>query len=152
MCHAATRFAGRFEYSSDAIAASNADLFSQDDCVILIAAGERVQVIPDILREICLAYVVTKHARETADGWVVEYRPYEPDEMTLRALLITAKTFKEGSLACRLPKAPGTPVRLSEHQVQEIKYRLSTGEPADLIAQSHRVNVETVRQLGARRF
>ena len=115
---------------ADCIASSNADLFSQDDCAILIAAGERVQVIPDILREICLAYVITKHARETAEGWVVEYRPYEPDETTLGAVLITAKTFKEGSLACRLPKAPGTPIRLSEQQVREIKYRLSIGEPA----------------------
>ncbi len=80
---------------ADCIACSSADLFDQDTCVIWIAAGRCVPVDPEVLREISKLFVVTKHPRETADGWNVEYRPHEPDEKTLHTLL-TAKTRTPG--------------------------------------------------------
>ena len=107
---------------ADAIAASDADLFEG----IWITAGKCISITPDVLRKICTKYVVTKHARETADGWKVEYWPYEPDEMTLRALLM-AKTREDGSLIARLPKAPSEPVKLSEQQQRQVRDRLGIG-------------------------
>jgi hypothetical protein len=131
---------------ADCIAASDADLFNDNDCLIWIAAGGRVPVTPEILRGICTKYVVTKHARETPDGWKVEYRPVEPDEMVLRTLLM-AKSREAGSLLLRVPKGLSEPARLSERHRQEVRDRLKIGEPKDKLAREYGVGVDVIREL-----
>jgi hypothetical protein len=132
---------------ADCIAASDADLFNQDEGAIWITAGKRVPVNPNTLREICKKYVVTKHPRETAGGWEVAFRPYEPDEMTLRALL-TAKTQEEGGLIWRLPKGQSEPRKLSERQREEVYARLKIGEPKEKLAREYGVPVDAIRVIG----
>jgi hypothetical protein len=130
---------------SDCIAESRADLFNdQNECVIWIAAGRRVNVGPDILREVCRLYVVTKHVREIAEGFVVEYRPLDPDEMILRKLLSSKTTRDDGGLLWRLPQTQRV---LSKHQRQEIDYRLGRGERVDVVARSIGTDVATLQQL-----
>jgi hypothetical protein len=124
---------------ANAIAASDADLFDKDGSPIWITAGKSAPITPGVLRDICTRYVVTKQPRETTDGWSVEYCPYEPDEMTLRALL-----KEESGLVQQLPKAPGEPTRLKPQQVKEIQSRLAIGEPRTRIAEAYKVSVETV--------
>ena len=121
---------------ADTIATSEADLFNQDGHPIWITAGKCVSIIPAVLRDICTRYVATKHPRETANGWEVEYRAYEPDEMTLRALL-KAKTLEEGGLVQRLPKMPGEPVRLTARQREEVQFRIKSGESPDRVANAY---------------
>ena len=89
---------------ADTIAGSEAGLFNENETPIWIAAGERVMVGLAALRKICTRYLVTRHQRKTADGWEVEYRPHEPDEMTLRAL-IGARDWQDGSSDCRKHRA-----------------------------------------------
>ena len=91
--------------------------------------GELVGVGRDALLELIAKYVVTKQLVQHGDRWRVEYRPYEPDEMALRALLMG-----EGGLAQRLPKAASEPVKLSPQQQQEVLARLKIGERPDAIA------------------
>jgi hypothetical protein len=131
---------------ADCIAGSNADLFGQGDCIFWIAAGKRVPVNPNVLWEISTKYVVTKHPRETTNGWDVEFRPHEPDEMTLRALL-TAKTPEEGGLIWRLPKGPSEPSKLSEQEQREVRMRLKTGERPERIAHAYGTDVGTIERL-----
>jgi hypothetical protein len=111
------------------------------------AAGKRISVNPDVLREICKLVIATKHPRETADRWEVEYRPYEPDEKTLHALLL-AKTRQDGSLPARLPKAPSPPRELPKQLHQAARDRLKMEEPASRIAQSYNVDVARIEDLG----
>jgi len=131
---------------ADTIAGSEAGLFNEDETPIWIVAGERVTVTLAALRKICTRYLVTRHQRKTADGWEVEYRPYEPDEMTLRAL-IGARDWQDGSLVQRLPKTPSAPVRLSPQRQDEALQRLRMGESAERIAGACGVDVETIRRL-----
>src|SRR4051812_10697352 len=106
---------------ADCIAGSNADIFDDQGCLIWIDGGKRVPVTPEVLREICRQHVVTKHPQESEDGWDIEYRPYELDEITLRTL-ITARTWEDGGLIWRLPRTPPT---LSDRQRQEVRERLA---------------------------
>ena len=101
----------------------------------------------DLLSKIIMKVVVTKHLVNRADKWEVEYRPCQPDDKTLRALL-TAKTLEEGGLVWRLPKVPSEPQKLTPQQQQEVQVRLKTGESYDSIARSYGVDVATIRQLG----
>jgi hypothetical protein len=93
---------------ADCIAASSADLFNQDGCLIWITAGGCVQVNLERLRELVPKYVATKHLRKTAGVFEVEYRPYEPDQKALHALIM-AKRREDGSLLARLPKTSSAP-------------------------------------------
>jgi hypothetical protein len=77
---------------------------------------------------------------------VVEFRPFEPDEMTLLNL-IRAKTLEDGALAPRLPKAPSEPRQLSEQQRLEIHSRLKIGEPEERIANAYGIDVSVIRRL-----
>jgi hypothetical protein len=131
---------------ADTIAGSEAGLFNEDEAPIWIVAGERVMVTPAALRKICTRYLVTRHQRKTADGWEVEYRPYEPDEMTLRALL-RARDWQDGSLVQRLPKTPSAQQQLSTQQLETVRTRLRTGEPPERIAPSYGVDAATIRRL-----
>jgi hypothetical protein len=133
---------------ADCIAGSKADLFNDGGRIILLGAAERVEVNgTDLLSKIIMKVVVTKHPVNRADKWEVEYRPYQPDDKTLRALL-TAKTLEEGGLVWRLPKVPSEPQKLTLQQQQEAQVRLKTGESYDSIARSYGVDVATIRQLG----
>jgi hypothetical protein len=128
---------------ADCIAASSADLFAMDDGVVWIVGGKRLTVNPNVLREICLMSVVTKHPRETAAGWNVEFRAHDPDQTTLHALVM-AKTRSEGSLKARLPVVPRT---LSPHHEREARARIGRGELAANVARDLGTDLATIKQL-----
>jgi len=50
-------------------------------------------------------------------------------------------------LAQRLPKIAGEPKALTRHLQEEIRQRLRSGEPAARIADAHKLDVATVKQL-----
>jgi hypothetical protein len=133
---------------SDCIAGSDAALFTDiGGGIFCIIAGKRVPVGQDVLRDVVMKYVVTKHAKQDADGnWSVEYRPLVLDDMILRALLV-ARAREDGALWARLPKEQGEPRQLSMQQLSEIKLRLKTGEPAAQIAKAHHVDVDEIRKI-----
>jgi hypothetical protein len=131
---------------ADTIAGSEAGLFNEDGALIWIVAGERVMVTLAALRKICARYLVTRHQRKTANGWEVEYRPYEPDEMTLRTLL-GARDWQDGSLVQRLPETPSASVRLSPRLQSEVQQRLATGEPVPQIAEAYRVGTDVIEMI-----
>jgi hypothetical protein len=129
---------------ADCIAGGNADLFDQDGSVMWVAAGRCVPVNPEVLREICKLFVVTKHPRENANGlWEVEYRPYESDQKTLHTLLM-AKTRAEGSLMARLPKGP---VTLNNYQQHEARGRIERGEPLASVARHYGIDIDVIKEL-----
>jgi hypothetical protein len=115
-----------------------------NDCVIWIDGGKRVSVNPDMLRKICMRFVVTKHLRETAEGFEVEYRPYEPEQMALQTMLTTKTTREEGGLLWRLPRAPRV---LSKGECKDISERLQRGEPVGRVAYAYGADVEVIKRL-----
>jgi hypothetical protein len=128
---------------ADAIAGSPADLFAQGSQIMWLKdTGELVGASRDVLLEIITKYIVTKHLVSHGDRWQVEYHPYVPNEMTLRALL-----KEDGGLAQRLPRVPGEPVRLSPQRQQEVLARLKMGERADRVAAAYGVDVAVVERL-----
>jgi hypothetical protein len=74
------------------------------------------------------------------------YYSTEPDDSVLRALL-TGKSMSDGGLACRLPRGPSEPSRLSPQQQREAIMRLKTGERASSIAAAYDVGVAEVARL-----
>ena len=130
---------------ADCLAASGVDLFSEDNSVILVANGKKAAVTFDMLREICLVAVVTKQIVERDGIFEAVLVPYEPDHMTLRALL-NARSLHEGSLALRLPKAPSVQ-QLSIQIRQQVSDRLRRGETAQAIATQLNCEVETIEAL-----
>jgi hypothetical protein len=132
---------------ADCVAALNVDLFDQGGAVVRIDNGMLATVTPTILSDIIAKNIVLKLPMNPGTGWEVTFPPCQPDDKTLRALLMT-KTLEEGSLACRLPKVPSEPHKLTPQQQQEVQVRLKTGESYDSIARSYGVDVATIRQLG----
>ena len=137
---------------SDAISISDADLFSRDGDTVLIDQGVAVQVNPARLREIIIKHIRVKTVVDRGGVLEVTYTPYTlaAEDKTLRSLLM-AETLEQGNLAKRLPKMPGKPQRLTEKQLETVKYRLQTGEPAERIAPSYGVDAEVIRQVAAAR-
>jgi hypothetical protein len=133
---------------SDAISISDADLFSRDGDTVLIDQGVAVQVNPARLREIIIKHIRVKTVVDRDGMLEVTYTPYTlaAEDKTLRSLLM-AETLEQGNLAKRLPKMPGRPQRLTEKQLETVKYRLKTGEPAERIAPSYNVDAATIRRL-----
>jgi len=133
---------------SDAISISDADLFSRDGDTVLIDQGVAVQVNPARLREIIIKHIRVKTVVDRGGVLEVTYAPYTlaAEDKTLRTLLM-AETIEAGRLAGRLPKMPGRPQRLTEQQLEIVRYRLKTGEPAERIAPSYNVDTETIRRL-----
>jgi hypothetical protein len=127
----------------DCIATSDADLFAQGSQIVWLKdTGELVGTSRNTLAEIIAKYIVTKHPLNHADKWQVEFHPFEPDEMTLRALL-----KEESGLVGRLPKWPSEPTRLSEQQQLEVRMRLGVGESKDRIADAYGTDVDTIKRL-----
>ena len=135
---------------ADAISASQAPLFSKDGSTVAIIDGVDVLLTPSALSDIIEKHVTTKVVVNREGKLEVAYPPYRPDDKALRSLLM-AETFEGGNLAKRLPKMPGKPQRLTEKQLETVKYRLQTGEPAERIAPSYGVDAEVIRQVAAAR-
>lgn len=134
---------------ADTITASDADLFDQGDSAVWLTDGKCAPVSLAILREICMKFVASKVPVLRAGQWQVTYPPLDPPEMTLRAM-ISAREYRDGNLACRLPKMPAEPMRLSARVQEEVRQRLAMGEPKDRVAAAYRTDVatiETIRQL-----
>jgi len=132
---------------SDAISISDADLFNRDGDTVLIDQGVGVQVNPARLREIIIKHIRIKMVVDRDGVLEVTYVPYTlaAEDKTLRTLLM-AETLEGGNLAKRLPKMPGKPQRLTEQQLDTVRVRLKTGEPAHRIALSYGVDVDTIRR------
>src|SRR6185295_17042917 len=103
-----------------------------------------VQVNPARLREIIAKHIVTKVVVDRGGVLEVTFVPYvlAAEDKTLRTLLM-AETLELGSLAKRLPKMPGRPQRLTEQQLEIVRYRLKTGEPAERIFSNDTATTET---------
>jgi len=117
---------------------------------VAIIDGVDVLLTPSALSDIIEKHVTTKVVVNREGKLEVAYPPYRPDDKTLRSLLM-AETLEQGNLAKRLPKMPGKPQRLTEKQLETVKYRLQTGEPAERIAPSYGVDAEVIRQVAAAR-
>ena len=131
---------------ADAISVSPAPLFSKDGSTVAIIDGVDVLLIPNTLGDVVEKHVTTKVVVNREGKLEVAYPPYRPDDKTLRSLLM-AETIEQGNLAKRLPKMAGKPQRLTEQQLETVKYRLKTGEPAEKIAPSYNVDAATIRRL-----
>jgi hypothetical protein len=136
---------------SDAIAISDADLFNRDGDTVLVDQGVAVQVNPARLREIIAKHIRVKTVVDRGGVLEVTFVPYvlAAEDKTLRTLLM-AERIEDGNLAQRLPKMAGKVQQLTENQLQQVKDRLRTGEPAERIAPSYGVNAEVIRQVAAR--
>jgi hypothetical protein len=131
---------------ADAISISEAPLFSKDGDAVLIVEGADVILNPTALGATVERHIVTKAVVDREGKFEVTYPPCRPDDKTLRSLLM-AETLEQGNLAKRLPKMPGKEQRLTETQLEQVKYRLRIGEPAERIAPSYGVDAATIRRI-----
>jgi hypothetical protein len=85
--------------------AKSANLFNQGGRLVWLHEGE-LRPREDVLGELIRRHVVTKHpVHRGAKGWGVEYRPFEPDEKTIRALLTEMPSVRSLRLIDRVAKA-----------------------------------------------
>jgi hypothetical protein len=131
---------------SDAISISEAPLFSKDGSTVAIIDGVDVLLTPAALSDIIEKHISTKVVVNREGKLEVTYPPYRPDDKTLRSLLM-AETLEQGNLAKRLPPMRGIERRLTEQQLDTVRVRLKTGEPAHRIALSYGVDAEIIRQV-----
>jgi hypothetical protein len=68
-----------------------APIFQMDGQVVWIIDGKRAPVFRDVVYELCRRFIVTarpvNHGTEAEPDWVVEYRPFVPDELMVRNLV-----------------------------------------------------------------
>ena len=64
-----------------------AKIFMMDGQLAWIADGKRVPVVRDVVIELCRQFVVTEHPVERDGKWIVERRPFVPDELKVRNLI-----------------------------------------------------------------
>jgi hypothetical protein len=131
---------------ADAISVSPAPLFSKDGSTVAIIEGGDVLLTPSALGDVVEKHVSIKAAVLHEGKWEITHEPYRPDDKTLLKLL-RAETIEAGSLAGRLPKMSGKEYRLTEQQLETVRVRLRTGEPAERIAPSYGVDVDTIRRV-----
>ena len=86
--------------------AKSANLFNQGGRLVWLHEGELRPVRGNVLGDLIRMHVVTKHpVHRGAEGWGVEYRPFEPDEKTIRALLTEMPSVRSLRLIDRVAKA-----------------------------------------------
>ena len=129
----------------DALAECAAPLYSRDGTAVLLDGGQLVLLNREVLSEIIREHIAVEQVKNigTADApfYKQEYLTVLPGEILMRGLLVG------DSLAQRLPRIAGEPKALTAHLQNEIRQRLRDGEPADRIADAHRIDVATVKQL-----
>jgi hypothetical protein len=64
-----------------------AKIFMMDDRLVWITDGKRVPVFRDVVIELCRRFVVTEMPVERDGKWIVERRPFVPDELMVRNLI-----------------------------------------------------------------
>jgi hypothetical protein len=145
-----------------AVIARNAitELFNEDGQLVRLHAGRLVPVNKQAMHEI-----VTKHVRSMrlvnrgtdsepqweADFYTLEFPPtgtkYDlkgPNERVLINLI--------DALVPHVAKTPRRPVKFKPQQLDEIKIRLKSGEPAYIIARSYGVELDVIQELERARW
>jgi hypothetical protein len=68
-----------------------AHVFMMDSRLVWVRGGPLVQVNRDAVAELCRRFIVTAHpvnrGTEAEPDWAVDYRPFAPDELTIRNLI-----------------------------------------------------------------
>jgi hypothetical protein len=87
-------YAPRGRNAEDDLAAcilAAAKIFQMDGQLVWITDGKRVPVFRGTVVELCRRFIVTAHpvnrGTEAEPNWVVEYRAFEPTELTIRNLI-----------------------------------------------------------------
>jgi hypothetical protein len=89
-------------------------IFMMDGQLVWITDGKRVPVFRDVMIELCRRFVVTEHPVERDGKWVVELRPFVPDELMVRNLIRESlpkrvTVVRPEAAPALAPEAPGLP-------------------------------------------
>jgi hypothetical protein len=101
-----------------------AQVFMMDGQVIWITDGKRVPINRDAVTALCRRFIVTAHpvnrGTEAEPDWAVDYRPFAPDELTIRNLI--RESLPKRAPAVRPEAAPPPPeaveVRVHDPQTE----------------------------------
>jgi hypothetical protein len=133
------------------------EIFNVDGYLAYLDNGRPVGITPAVMRDIIARHVGTPRLieRGTADerkfDVVLEAFAFPPagskwdqnkgpNEKTLLNMI--------KNLVDMVAKAPRPPVRLQPGQIEIIRSRLKTGEPASLVAAAFRAELEQIREIG----
>jgi hypothetical protein len=137
-----------------------AELFNVDRQLHRLHRGQLIPVHKQMMQEIVTQHVKTLRLvdRGTADEarWEVEFYAFEfppmgtkydlkgPNERVLVNMI--------DALVPLVAKAPRQPVEFKPQQLQEIRTRLRSGEPAYIVARSYNVEVDVIQEMERARW
>jgi hypothetical protein len=136
------------------------EIFSEEGRLVRLQDGRFVPITKEGMQEIVTRHIKTVRPvnRGTTDEprWEIEYAPLEfplagskydlrgPNEKTLIDLI--------DALVALVARVPRRPPEFKPRQLQEIRTRLKSGEPAYIIARSYGVELDVIQEMERSRW